>query len=128
MFLFLFLFLSTPHLSHAVFVSKVGSEKGSKLHIIALHNKTQNTLRLHFVQLKKIKSIQYSLTYTSQNIEQAISGNITLAGKRSLRRELFIGTCSTTECTPHLDPKNIRLEVVATYITGVTEKKVYQID
>jgi len=123
----LFCIFINPHITEAVYVPKEGVAKGALVHVLSNYLQSQNTVRLHFLQLKKTKSIQYSLTYTSLNIEQAIQGNFDPNGKRYERRELFLGVCSATECVPHTAPKDIKLKITATYQDNSTSSNTYSV-
>lgn len=68
----------------------------------------RNSVIATFTNLKGIKSVSYDLTYTGNNIPQGVSGNL-IMGKPSIKKEIFLGTCSSRTCVKQRNIKNIKL-------------------
>ncbi|MEA3355245.1 MAG: hypothetical protein U9Q63_02040 [Patescibacteria group bacterium] len=87
----------------------------------------KNSLILAMGNLKFADQIDYTLTYSSQDIKQGISGSLNLE-KTSQQKELLFGTCSGTNCTYHQDIKDMIFEIITQLKSGKTLIRRYQIN
>ncbi len=68
-------------------------------------------LIIYFANLQNAVSVNYTLTYRSNGIDQGVGGTLDAASGSSVTRELYFGTCSSGVCRPHAGLTNARLEV-----------------
>lgn len=89
--------------------------------------KAKNIVRVYFGNLKGVSKITYILTYQGNGVLQGIEGSISVGKKKSLSRDLYLGTCSGKVCIQHKNIKNIQLEVTAKYSNGKSSSKIYKV-
>lgn len=88
--------------------------------------KDKKALTVAFSNLKKAKSVFYTLSYQTQGKYEGVSGTIT-PSKNQETRQLLFGTCSNKVCRYHKSIKNMRLEVSVDLLSGKTMSKNYKI-
>lgn len=79
-----------------------------------------------FMNLSKVKRIEYALSYTANGISQGVMGSFAPAGQSTDSRDLYFGTCSKGVCTPHVGIQNATLTVTTTTTSGGTNTKRYR--
>ena len=71
--------------------------------------------------------LDYTLTYTSADVDQGVSSSLDLE-KSSQQKEILFGTCSGTNCTYHQDIKDMIFEIIIKLKSGQTLTRRYQIN
>ncbi len=79
-----------------------------------------------FINLSRVKRIEYTLSYTANGISQGVMGSFAPADQSSDSRNLYFGTCSKGVCTPHVGIQNATLTVTTTTTSGGTNTKRYR--
>jgi len=119
-FLFLFKPQSADALMKRVFKSSVPATKTTSATVgVTPRLIDRQNLRIFFSNVKKSKSIDYELTYTSNGLEQGVFGSVKAADSgSSVTRTMYFGTCSHKVCTPHRNINNMRLTVTIKKVDG----------
>lgn len=78
-----------------------------------------------FLNLGRVKRIEYALSYQANGIPQGVLGSFTPSGQATDARDLYFGTCSKGVCTPHYGIANATLTVTVTLKTGAVYRKRY---
>ena len=86
----------------------------------------KNSLILAMGDLNLADQLDYTLTYTSANIDQGVSGSLDLE-KSSQQKELIFGTCSGANCTYHQDIKDMFFTIIIKLKSNQTLTRRYQI-
>lgn len=89
--------------------------------------KDRKALRVYFSNLKKAKSITYTLIYQTNGKDEGASGTVDVSAGNNTSRELAFGTCSSGVCRYHPNIKNLRLEVTIELTSGKIVVKKYRI-
>jgi hypothetical protein len=92
---------------------------------VALSRPT-NSAVVSFFNLKKVKRIEYALSYTANGISQGVMGSFVPNGQNTDNRDLYFGTCSKGVCTPHYGIQNATLVVTTVLTSGGTNVKRYK--
>ena len=82
----------------------------------ASFSKKANSVSAFFSNLKGVKSVSYTLSYTGSGISQGVVGSIKPGKAKSASRKLYLGTCSGRVCVAHRNVKNLKLK--ATFNAG----------
>lgn len=90
-------------------------------------SRATRSIVITFLNLSKIKRIDYTLSYSANGISQGVMGSFVPAGQGSEKRDLYFGTCSKGVCTPHYGITNASLVVTTTLTNGRTHTKRYVI-
>ncbi len=86
----------------------------------------RKALLVTFLNLASYKSIDYTLTYTANEVDQGVQGSVApLGGTTS--RELEFGTCSKGVCTYHTNILGMRFVITAQTTSGKMVVKKYLI-
>lgn len=83
-----------------------------------------HSLKILFSNLGKVTKVSYTLQYTANGTPQGIVGSFTPTGQTSDTRDVYLGTCSSGVCTPHVNIKSIVVVIRVTLTTGATYTKV----
>lgn len=87
------------------------------------YKKNKNLVKLEFSNLKSVKKVVYTLIYVRNGIEDGVTDSFTPNGKNTVKKEVFLGTCSSTTCVIHDKVTKITLEVTGEYNDGTTFSK-----
>ena len=90
-------------------------------------SRTTNSVVVTFLNLTKVKSVTYSLSYVAGGISQGVVGTLASSGQASDSRDLYFGTCSHGVCTPHYSIRNAVLLVETRLTSGAVHTKRYRI-
>lgn len=107
--------------------SKKTNSLAMGISVMARLRTDRKALLVNFTGLSKAKSVMYTLSYTSNGIEQGISGILDSGGKNNLSRELLFGTCSSGVCRYHTNIKNMKFEVNSELTSGKSVIKRFRI-
>lgn len=69
----------------------------------------------------KMSTVAYELTYESKGLIKGVNSGskpLDVAGKESLEREIYLGTCSRNVCTPDSGVSKVTLNLVFTDTEG----------
>lgn len=92
-------------------ISGGGKIKGTD---VAVSYKLQgSSLVVTFNNLKNVTSLSYTLTYFTDDQQEAAVGTVTPKGKTAETRSILLGTCSGNVCRLHPNLSDGRLEVKA---------------
>lgn len=89
--------------------------------------KAKNVARVFFANFKGVAKVTYVLTYQGNGIVQGIEGSVVPGKKKSISRNLYLGTCSGNVCVQHKNIKNIQLEVTTKYANGKSSSKIHKV-
>lgn len=89
--------------------------------------KAKNVARVFFANFKGVAKVTYVLMYQGNGIVQGIEGSVLPGKKKSISRDLYLGTCSGKVCVQHKNIKNIQLEVTTKYTNGKSSSKIYKV-
>ena len=104
--------------------SKVTSTKGITTTVKFTNYK--RAIKVTFSNLSIAKSVNYSLTYTANGVEQGFGGNLTdLTGTQT--REITLGTCSNGICRYDTNIKNAKFVVTTTLQNGKKVIKTFKL-
>lgn len=101
--------------------------KSSQETISSLYIKNRNTVRITFPQLNNVKKISYQLTYEGNGLGQGVMGSVMPKGKKSITKDIFLGTCSSGVCRRYKNIKNLKLQTTTEYKKGKPSTKTYKI-
>lgn len=87
----------------------------------------RKALIVKFRNLKKAKSVFYSLVYQTNGKDEGVAGTVDSSSGNTVRRELLFGTCSSGVCRYHQRLKNMRFEATIELLSGKTLTKRYRI-
>lgn len=76
---------------------------------------TANAVVISIKGMSGISSIDYELTYESKGLVKGVNSGskpLDVAGKDSLEREIYLGTCSRNVCTPDPGVSKVTLNLV----------------
>jgi len=85
-----------------------------------------NALILAFGGLNYASGLNYTLTYSGDNVAQGVQGSHQ-PETNNFQTELLFGTCSGTNCTYHQNITDMLLEVKVNLKTGKTLTQHYQV-
>jgi len=124
-FIFLFLFLSLS-LAQPVFAAKIRvrkprATKSSISYSSVSVSPSTHSVSLKLLNLSKVKSVTYELSYAAWDVPQGAMGTIAVAGQTTDGRDLYFGTCSHGVCTPHYGLSSQASLLVCTEMTNGTE-------
>lgn len=85
------------------------------------------SLYVTFINVKKVNSITYTLTYQTNGKDEGVSGSVDSSQGNKIDRELLFGTCSSGVCTYHQNISNMKLEISIQYTNGKTVIKRYRV-
>lgn len=105
---------------------KSGS-KASQNSITPIYIKNRNTVRITFPQLNNVKKISYQLTYEGNGLGQGVMGSVVPKGKKTIAKDIFLGTCSSGVCRQYKNIKNIKLQTTTEYKKGKPSTNTYKI-
>jgi hypothetical protein len=119
----IFFFLAKP--AHARLLPRFSNIGGSIGKIVSSNvivtprlRKDRSALLVYFGNLKKAKSVFYTLVYDTNGSQEGVSGSID-SSQDSLSREILFGTCSTNNvCKYHTNISNMKFEVVTELLSG----------
>ncbi|MCJ7826102.1 hypothetical protein MUP56_00605 [Patescibacteria group bacterium] len=95
-------FLLTPSVFAAkVRVRKPRATKTGVSYSSASVSLNTHSITLSLMNLTNVKSVNYELSYSSWDIPQGAMGSIVVSGQTTDNRDLYFGTCSHGDCTPH---------------------------
>lgn len=115
-FITLVIFLNAYAYSFAGEVPKTAPKSpGSEVGVSTKFSKDKQTLIVTFSNLKKIKTLNYTLNYEASGISEGVVGNIKPTKNNSLTRNIYLGTCSGKVCKPHKKIKNLKLQLKGDY-------------
>ncbi len=80
-----------------------------------------------FLNLTRFANANYTLTYTTNGVDQGVQGSIPTNESASIIRELLFGTCSKNVCTYHRNIKNMKLTITVQTKSGTMYVKRYAI-
>ena len=130
-FLSLFLFDASPALAAKARVARISGGGVPRTAGIAYSraklSRGTNSIVLTFLNLSKVKSVTYTLSYVAGGIPQGAVGTLTVSGQETDSRDLYFGTCSHGVCTAHNNLKNVTLTVTTRLLSGATHSKRYRI-
>ncbi len=86
-----------------------------------------NSIVVTFLNLGQVRSVNYTLSYTANGIQQGVVGSFVSTGEATASRDLYFGTCSKGVCTPHYGIRGATLTVTTTLKSGATNVKRYRI-
>ncbi len=89
-------------------------------------SRATNSVVITFLNLKKVKKVTYTLSYTANGIAQGVVGSLVPTGLATDSRDLYFGTCSAGVCTPHGNITGATL-TVSTQLTSGSNVKRYRI-
>jgi hypothetical protein len=92
---------------------------------VSLSRSTHSAI-VSFLNLGKVKRIEYILSYTANGISQGAMGSFAPSGQPTDGRDLYFGTCSKGVCTPHYGIENATLTITTTLISGASNIKRYR--
>lgn len=87
----------------------------------------KNAITMALGDLNLADQLDYTLTYTSADVDQGVSSSLDLE-KSSQQKEILFGTCSGTNCTYHQDIKDMIFEIIIKLKSGQTLTRRYQIN
>lgn len=90
-------------------------------------SRSTNSVVLTFLNLSKVKSVTYTLSYVANGIPQGAIGTLAASSQQTDSRDLYFGTCSHGVCTPHYNLKNVTILVNTRLLSGTTHSKRYRI-
>lgn len=90
-------------------------------------SRTTNSVVVTFLNLRKVRKVTYTLSYTAGSIPQGAVGSLVPSGTASDTRDLYFGTCSAGVCTPHRNITGAILTVSTQLSSGGTNTKRYRI-
>jgi len=105
----------------------VSSGGGGVSYSKARLNRATNSVALTFMNVDKVKRIDYMLSYKANGMSQGAGGAVVANGQATDSRDLYFGTCSHGVCTPHRNITGATLVVTTTLTTGGTNVKRYRI-
>lgn len=108
-------------------VRKVGVPPSGIAYSRARLSRATNSVVLTFLNLDKVKSVTYTLSYVANGIPQGAVGTLAVSGQTTDSRDLYFGTCSHGVCTPHYNLRNVTVLVTTTLPSGATHTKRYRI-
>lgn len=106
---------------------KTAVKTGATGYSTARLSRPSNSVIITFINLDKVKKIDYVLSYAARGIQQGAGGAIVSNGQQTDSRDLYFGTCSKGVCTPHTGISGAVLTVTTTLKTGGTSTKIYRI-
>ena len=83
-------------------------------------------LLINFGSFGNAVSVTYTLTYTSDGVQQGAMGTAT-PGTAGQQREVLFGTCSGGVCRYHPNIQNARLIIDSKLNSGITVRKPYRL-
>ena len=89
--------------------------------------KNKNLVELDFKNLDHVKSFTFTLIYTYDGITEAVVDSVIPGALKKIEKDVFLGTCSQGVCTPHFNPKNIKLQVDGLYVNNQSFSKAVNI-
>lgn len=89
--------------------------------------KNKNLVELDFKNLDYVKSFTFTLIYTHDGITEAVVDSVIPGVLKKIEKDVFLGTCSQGVCTPHFNPKNIKLQVDGLYVNNQAFSKAINI-
>lgn len=92
---------------------------------VSLSRSTHSAV-VSFMNLNKVKRIEYTLNYTANGISQGAMGSFAPSGQSTDGRDLYFGTCSKGVCTPHYGIEKATLTITTTLISGASNIKRYR--
>lgn len=87
----------------------------------------RKALLVNFTNMQNTRSVEYILTYTSEGVDQGVTGTIDLSAGNSASRTLVFGTESKGVYTYHTNIKNMRFVVTVVTKAGKTVVKKFTI-
>lgn len=121
----LLLFFKTPSTTFAATPSFASSLYLARA--VPIYFSWQHSVKLHFIILKNVKSVSYTLTYISDGVPQGATGTFNPMGKNQVIKNILLGTCSSNSCVYNNNPTNIKLDVTFTYKNNHIETKSYTV-
>lgn len=107
--------------------SKTSKAGSSNVPVTYRFRRDRKALFVYFRNLKKAKSVSYTLAYQTDGKEEGVAGTIDPASGDQATRELLFGTCSAGVCRYHPNIKNIRFEATIELLSGKILTKRYRI-
>lgn len=87
-------------------------------------SKPSHSLVLSFGNLGNVAKVTYEVQYTGSGKPQGIVGSFVPSGQTSDSRDVYLGTCSSGVCTPHISPTRLLVVTRITLKSGGTYTKV----
>lgn len=94
-----------------------------EIEIDADYKKRINSVEIKFKNLEQIKFASILVTYTHNGINEGIVDSVFPSGIKKMKKDIFLGTCSTGICRPHLNPTKIKLKVDGWYTNNQSFSK-----
>ncbi|MFZ5844972.1 MAG: hypothetical protein ACOY0S_00705 [Patescibacteria group bacterium] len=90
-------------------------------------SRATHSLIVNFLNLDKVKRVEYALSYAANGIPQGVIGTVNPGGSTREQRDLYFGTCSRGVCTAHYNIRNATLTITAYLKSGGTYIKRYRV-
>ncbi len=116
--LFSFALVSTPvvNADFRDYMHKVKMPHFEDIDVNTKLDKQDHELKISFSDLKYVKKVSYELTYKHSLGEEGIMGEFDVNGEKRIKKEIFLGTCSTGgTCVNHTKISKMKLKVRTIY-------------
>ena len=80
-----------------------------------------------FYNVGACESVAYELTFMGNGLEQGVAGAVKPSEGNTVRRTLYLGTCSKKVCTPYRGISSVRLGVTYKLKNGTVLAKRYKV-
>lgn len=95
--------------------AKIGGQRTVKTNLSGIgvwpYLKDRRNLAISFSRLQNATAVSYSLTYRTRNQQEGAMGGLNLTGASNQSAQIYFGTCSKNDCTPHQGIQNAKLEI-----------------
>lgn len=123
--LFICIVLPTPIFAAKKLVRKTTAVSKAVSYSSAKLNRASHSAVVTFTNMAKVKTVEYTLSYSANGIPQGAVGSFTPAGGNQTR-DLYFGTCSKGVCTPHYGITGATLTVRTIFTSGKMHTKRYR--
>jgi hypothetical protein len=91
------------------------------------YKKNKSIVEVGFSNLDNVKFISFSLIYTHNGVTEGVFDSFSPNGVKKFKKDIFLGSCSTGICKPHLNPINIKLQADGFYTNNQSFSKAINI-